>query len=387
MNSQESPESNRKFWLNSLVRIAEPILSAGQSRQLKILMPVEAKEGRNKIAEVYSHLEAVGRLLCGIAPWLALEGLTGEEADIQKRMAEQARQTITSIVDPQSKDALNFTNGTQPLVDAAFLAQAILRAPKQLWHLLDDKAQSNLIIALQSTREIRPSFNNWLLFSAIIESLFCYLGFDWDKMRVDYAIRQHEQWYIGDGHYGDGSEFHADYYNSYVIQPMLIDIFDALGDKGNVWSYIKKKFAVRTARFAEIQERMISPTGTFPLIGRSLTYRGGAFHLLAQIAYKEKLPSGVNPAQVRGALAAVIKQTLHVLGTFDEKGWLKIGLHGHQPELGESYISTGSLYLCSTIFMPLGLPPQNAFWSDSPEPWSQRKVWWFGSDMQADKAL
>lgn len=357
------------------------------TKQLKSLMPVEAKLGREEAAKASSHLEAVGRLLCGIAPWLELEGLTGEEAVIQKRMVSQARETIASIVDPKSSDALNFSNGHQPLVDAAFLAQAIIRAPKQLWQLLDDKTQTNLIVALQSTRDIRPHPNNWLLFSAMIEALFGYLDLGWDSMRVDYAIRQHEQWYLGDGHYGDGPEFHADYYNSYVIQPMIIDILDALGDKGHVWRNLKRTFAIRASRFAEIQERMISPTGTFPVIGRSLTYRGGAFHLLAQMASQEKLPSTIEPSQIRGALTAVIDQTLCVPDTFDENGWLRIGLHGHQPELGEPYISTGSLYLCSTIFLPLGLPPQNRFWTDSPVPWSQKKVWWFGADIKADKAL
>ena len=31
-------------------------------------------------------------------------------------------------------------------------------------------------------------------------------------------------WYKGDGVYGDGPPFHWDYYNSFVIQPMLLNI-------------------------------------------------------------------------------------------------------------------------------------------------------------------
>ena len=46
-------------------------------------------------------------------------------------------------------------------------------------------------------------------------------------MRVDYALRQHDQWYKGDGIYGDGPQFHWDYYNSFVIHPMLLDVLDA----------------------------------------------------------------------------------------------------------------------------------------------------------------
>lgn len=35
-----------------------------------------------------------------------------------------------------------------------------------------------------------------------------------------------EEWYKGDGWYGDGPDFHFDYYNSFVIQPMIIQVLD-----------------------------------------------------------------------------------------------------------------------------------------------------------------
>lgn len=43
-------------------------------------------------------------------------------------------------------------------------------------------------------------------------------------MRVDYAIKKHMEWYLGDGMYSDGEKFLCDYYNSFVIQHMLPDI-------------------------------------------------------------------------------------------------------------------------------------------------------------------
>ena len=45
-----------------------------------------------------------------------------------------------------------------------------------------------------------------------------------------------------------------------------------------------------------------------------------------------------------------------IKGNFDEHGWLTLGFAGHQPQIAERYISTGSLYLCSTVFTALGLP-------------------------------
>ena len=98
------------------------------------------------------------------------------------------------------------------------------------------------------------------------------------------------------------------------------------------------------------------------------------------------MPAEVAPEQVRGALTAVMRRTLGAAGTFDEKGWLRIGLAGHQPALGETYISTGSLYLCTAAFLPLGLGAADRFWSGAATAWSSVKVW-SGADSKLDHAL
>ena len=108
-------------------------------------------------------------------------------------------------------------------------------------------------------------------------------------------------------------------------------------------------------------------------MGRSLAYRFGAFHLLASMAQRQALPPELDPAQVRCALTAVIHKVMQQAGTFDPQGWLTIGLCGHQPSLGEPYVSTGSLYLCLCGLLPLGLPPDNEFWSSAPADWSSKK--------------
>jgi hypothetical protein len=98
------------------------------------------------------------------------------------------------------------------------------------------------------------------------------------------------------------------------------------------------------------------------------------------------LPQAVAPAQARVALTRVLRRTLEAPGTFDADGWLKIGLAGHQPGLGETYICTGSLYLCSAVLLPLGLPPDHPFWTAPP----QRTTWekaWSGDDLAADSSL
>ena len=146
-----------------------------------------------------------------------------------------------------------------------------------------------------------------------------------------------------------------------------------------------KTVVKRSKRYAQIQERFIAPDGTFPPIGRSLVNRAGCMQTLAQRALFENLPVGVKPAQVRGALTAVIKRFFEHPDTFDKEGWLRLGFVGHQPAVAESYISTGSLYLTTGGFLPLGLPATAAFWSDADEPWTSVKAW-SGADFPIDKA-
>ena len=373
---------DRKYWVDTLVRIAHPVLDALAESRLVIDMPVESQEGDRSD---YAYLEALGRTLAGIAPWLEHGPRSDEEGEIRARMADLARRAIVVATDPASPDFMNFTQGGQPVVDAAFLANAVLRAPHELYELLDEKTKDHLKSALLATRIIRPVFSNWLLFSAIIEAALARMGVEtWDRMRVDYAVRQHEQWYMGDGAYGDGPDFHWDYYNSFVIQPMLVDTLEALGDQFDDWKAIRIRVLDRATRYAAILERLISPEGTFPPIGRSLAYRFGAFQHLSLMALREELPVEVEPAQVRCALTAVIQRQIQMPGTFDDAGWLRIGFAGSQPEIGEAYISTGSLYLCTTVFLALGLSPEADFWQGEAE-WTSQKVW-SGGEVNLDKA-
>jgi hypothetical protein len=201
------------------------------------------------------------------------------------------------------------------------------------------------------------------------------------SVKIGDRLRKYRDWYVGDGMYGDGPEFHWDYYNAFVIQPMLLENLEAAD-----WKAFREKVRERLTRFAAIEERLIAPDGSYPIIGRSITYRCGALHGLALAARRKLLPKEVSPAQARVALTRVIRRTLEAPETFDANGWLRIGVAGHQPGLGETYISTGSLYLCSFALVPLGLPASDPFWSDPPAKTTWEKVR-SGENLLADHAI
>lgn len=383
---QRSGADDRRQWLAIVERVSQPLLEAASQQKLRATMPVECARGQEEASRASTHLQAVGRLLCGLAPWLeAAPGNDPHEDELRTRYREWSRLAIKYGCDPSSPDALNFGSNQQSVVDAAFLALAVVRAPNELWAKLDDSTKENLVRRLVETRKIQPGFNNWLLFSAIIEALFCKVGQPWDTLRIDYALRQHQEWYKGDGVYGDGPQFHWDYYNSFVIQPMMLNVLDCV-KTARRWEQMRPAIEARAVRYAAIQERLISPEGTFPAIGRSLAYRYGALQHLAEMSLRRQLPDGVTPAQVRCAMTAVMTRMDGARGTYDDKGWLTIGFAGHQPSIGETYISTGSLYLCSAAWLPLGLPATDDFWSAPAAQWTQQKAWG-GIDIKTDHAI
>ncbi|MCX2477433.1 DUF2264 domain-containing protein, partial [Pedobacter sp. MC2016-05] len=248
--------SDRQFWLAQMDKMVRPVIHNLAKDSLRIAMPqvtsihVDNKANRIKV----QYVEVLGRVLSGIAPWLQLEGGSKQEVELRNQYREWALLGVKNALDSNAKDFMNFDIGGQQLVDASYLAIAFTRAP-WLWENLDKKNQSLLVKSIATTRRFKPVFSNWLLFSAMNEAFMARFGFDWDPMRVDYALQQMEQWYTGDGMYTDGSSFAFDYYNSYVIHPYLAEIADIIGKKTNAYNAMFEKIRKRNERYAIIQER------------------------------------------------------------------------------------------------------------------------------------
>ena len=380
---------DRSGWVEYAARLARPVLRAAAEGRLEDALAAEHHADVQPSRLRTAPLEAMGRLLSGLGPWFDAPRVGPEEARLRDELADLARRALVIQSDPDHPAYLRFRGDeSQTLVDAAFLAQGVLRAPSALWANLDAATRTRLQAAMVDLRNRKPHFNNWLLFAATTEAMLHATGAQADLMRIDYALRQHEQWYAGDGTYSDGPEFHFDYYNSYVIHPMITDTLRAMAGVDRAWDEAwETRQRHRLTRAAEIQERLIAPDGSFPAVGRSICYRCGAFQTLAQAVLLGLLPGSVAPGQVRAALSAVIERTLGPAGSWRDDGFLWIGLSGRQPSLGEAYITTGSLYLAACAFLPLGLAPEDGFWTDAERPWTSVRLWSLGEDLPADHAL
>lgn len=380
--------ADRKVWVETMARIAGPVLENLAAGTLRKDMPYETRNKSLPHQDV-AYLEAFGRTICGIAPWLELGPDDTEEGRLRAKFIDLTVKGMANAVDPSSPDYLTFggTPESQPLVDAAFLAEGVLRAPTQIWGRLDEKTRERLVTEWKRSRLIKPGENNWLLFASTVEAALLEFTGEYDTDRLLYGIKRfRDDWYKGDAWYGDGKDFHLDYYNSLVIHPMLTDVLRIMKKHGIKGAEFLPEQEKRLGRFASELERMISPEGTYPVIGRSIAYRFGSFHALSQASLLHLLPSSLSPAQVRSALTAVISRQASAHGTFDKDGWLRIGYAGSQVQMGETYINTGSVYLCCAAFLPLGLPQSDPFWAAPGRDWTSRKAW-NGIDVGLDHAL
>ncbi|MBV4359914.1 DUF2264 domain-containing protein [Pinibacter aurantiacus] len=369
-------QQDREYWSNLLYKMASPVILNLANNTLRKNMPVEVPPGaKPDFYKKVTHLEAVGRTMAGVAPWLALPDDDTREGKMRKELRLALLKGIVNAVDPASPDYLNFRTESQPIVDAAYMAQAFLRAPKALWEPLDSLTKKRVAEEFKALRTRTGAYNNWLLFAGINEVFLMTIGEQADPVRIQYAQNKIKEWYVGDGWYSDGPGFSMDYYNSYVIHPMLVDFFKVLSARNRVKTEEYDLALKRMIRYSEFSERFISPEGTYPAFGRSSTYRTAAFQALGQVALMEKLPEYIQPAQVRCGITAVMHRMYDQCNNFDSNGWLVLGFCGSQPMIADSYTSTGSLYMATLGFLPLGLPADNKFWTDPAADWTSKKAW------------
>src|SRR6202007_2648062 len=96
---------DRARWCALASRIATPVLTALAERRLKATMPVEAAPNVTDRPQ-YTYLEALGRLLCGLAPWLELGGDDSAEGKERARFAALAPAAVGGGTDTETPDFL-----------------------------------------------------------------------------------------------------------------------------------------------------------------------------------------------------------------------------------------------------------------------------------------
>jgi len=384
IEEESSVWEDRIFWVSTLQKIAFPVLNNLAKSSLRKNMPFESN---NPSSRKFAYFEAFARVFNGISSWLELGPDASEEGRIREKYINMTLKAISNSVNPNNNDYIFVVEPKQSLVDVAIFAQGLLRAKNQIWLNLPMDVQARIIRELKNTRVIAPFENHWLLFTAMIEAALLEFTGECDKERLTYGVHKFmEAFYVGDAIYSNGTDFDFSFYNSLIIHPMLNDILAVMRKYEIREGELLDVQLMRSSRLASQLERTISPEGTYPLVGKSLAYRCGVFHLLSQAALLKILPRNISPAQVRAALTTVLRKQFNGNQNFNNDGWLIIGLNGSQNGLSEDSLNTGSLYSCCAVFLVLGLAPNDLFWTAPFAEWSSLKAW-NGHQIEPDQSI
>src|SRR5688572_33486002 len=82
-------QQDRAYWSDMLYKMVSPVVFNLAVGTLKQNMPVEKAPGYALNAEGVTYLEAVGRTMAGIAPWLALPDDESREGQQRKQLRMQ----------------------------------------------------------------------------------------------------------------------------------------------------------------------------------------------------------------------------------------------------------------------------------------------------------
>ena len=414
---KQETKTDREVWVDIMYQMAEPVMKNMAEGKLQQVMDTANGNKNLELSPTWdnrdkkvAYMEAFGRLLAGLAPWLNLPDDDTAESAKRKQLREWTRKAIINAVDPNSPDRLGWENGGQTLVDGAYVVEGLFRGYDSLWVPLPQETKNLYIKELKGLRRYDPPYTNWLLFIAMEESFLMYVGADYDAYRIKMALAKIEEWYIGDGIYSDGPSFAFDYYNSYVIQPMYLECLEMISARQPNNSYLVfsktndklrgaknrlQEVRKRMQKWSVILERFISPEGTFPVVGRSIPYRMATLQPLALLAWRKQLPKELHEGQVRSAITAVAnrmfygqptnpaKNTPALSKNYNAGGFLTIGFVGPHPNVADWYTNNGSLYMTSLAFMALGLPETDSFWTSPAEKWTSKKAW-EGDDFPKD---
>ena len=237
-------KTDREVWVDIMYQMAEPVMKNMAEGKLQQVMDtangcknLELSPTWDNRDKKVAYMEAFGRLLAGLAPWLNLPDDDTPESAKRKRLREWTRKAIINAVDPNSPDRLGWENGGQTLVDGAYVVEGLFRGYDSLWVPLPKATKDLYIKEIKGLRRYDPPYTNWLLFVGMEECFLKLVGADYDPYRIKLSISKVEEWYIGDGIYSDGPSFAFDYYNSYVIQPMYCECLEMIEKSGGSGGY------------------------------------------------------------------------------------------------------------------------------------------------------
>ena len=344
---QSNPMRSRSDFQEAALVMFEPLLPYLKAQGGRM----DFDEGGASFDMQSSSVEGVVRPLWGLVP-LAMGGGDTTHWPVLRR-------AISEGVDPAHPNYWGPAHDySQRCVEMAALGMTLMLLPEEGWYPFPDKDRENLVTWIEEIQRVELVDNNWLFFAILVQEGLRRIGradlVD-DSLQARYLARI-EEWYLGDGWYGDGPELPIDHYNGFALHfyALLYAQYAVSPDPD-----LCRRFRQRAGLFAIDFAQWFAETGETVMVGRSLIYRFAvaAFWGIAGTAEQDVLSMG----EIKGIWARQIR-SWRDLPIFTSNGLLSRGYAYPNLVMCEEYNSPTSPYWAMKAFFPLALPADSDFW-------------------------
>ncbi|WP_111560268.1 DUF2264 domain-containing protein [Paracoccus sediminilitoris] len=350
---QANPMQSRADFQEAALALFEPLIPYLQRQGARI----DFDEGGASFDMQSSSVEGVVRPLWGLVP-LAMGG--GERAHWPL-----LRQALSEGVDPAHPNYWGPVHDySQRAVEMAAIGMMLMLLPEEGWYPLEDSDKHNLVAWIDGIQRVELVDNNWLFFAILVQEGLRRIG---KADLVDETLQERylariEEWYLGDGWYGDGPELPIDHYNGFAMHfyALLYVQYGADADSARC-----RRFRQRAGLFAVEFAQWFAESGETVMVGRSLIYRfaTAAFWGIAATAEQDQLSIGA----IKGIWARQIRSWRN-LPIFTSDGLLTRGYSYPNLIMSEEYNSPTSPYWAMKAFFPLAFSEHSDFWHAEEEP-------------------
>lgn len=350
---QSNPMQSRADFQEATLALFEPLLPYLEEQGARM----DFHEGGASFDMQSSSVEGVVRPLWGLVP-LAMGGGGTDHWPLLRRV-------IAEGVDPDHPNYWGpIHDHSQRAVEMAAIGMMLMLLPEQAWRPLETQEKENLVAWIDDIQRVELVDNNWLFFAILVQEGLRRIGRAdlVDEALHDRYLARIEEWYLGDGWYGDGPELPVDHYNGFAMHfyALLYAQYAEAADPARC-----HRFRQRAGLFAVQFAQWFAESGETVMVGRSLIYRfaTAAFWGIATTAEQDELSVGA----IKGIWARQIRSWRN-LPIFTSDGLLTRGYSYPNLIMSEEYNSPTSPYWAMKAFFPLALPEDSAFWRAEEEP-------------------
>ncbi|MFJ8934286.1 DUF2264 domain-containing protein [Streptomyces sp. NPDC102365] len=289
---------------------------------------------------------------------LASFRIAGAQGEIDPRLVERYARGLTTGTDRDGREAWpELTDCSPQMSEAATIAVALHESRRWIWDRLDGGTRERIVDWLWGVVGRRTPDDHRRLHQVVTEQFLASVGAPYRQDDIDAGLDRLDDWYAGDGWYGDGEGHVFDHRNGWALHLYPLLWSRLAGGGGGARGQVLRD---RLARYLTVHPHLFGGDGAPVHHGRSLAYRFAAVSpaWLGALTGCTPLAPGLTRRLASGTVRHFVER-----GVPDERGLLPLGWYETFLPVARPHSGPASPYGASTGFLGLLLPPEHPVWT------------------------